>query len=123
MSNAEFNFDAELTRAFALAPEPADEGFAARVSGAVAQRERLRGAAGFGRVAALAVAAGAAAYGALQVVQVLAPQLWTALGPDVAMALTAQAPAIGLGAPMLFMLAAAAATAIGGAVLARENAL
>jgi hypothetical protein len=34
-------FDSVLTRAFAEAPEPADEGFSARVSATVAGRERL----------------------------------------------------------------------------------
>jgi hypothetical protein len=112
------DFDAELKRAFALSPEPADDAFVERVGAAVGRRERRRRF-GLGvQLGAMAVGGGAGAFGMSQALQAILPQIQASLGPDLLLAMTAQAPVLGLGAPMMMVLTVCAGAA--GAWVARE---
>ncbi|MGE0594835.1 MAG: hypothetical protein AB7P07_00595 [Hyphomonadaceae bacterium] len=80
------DFNAALTRAFAEAPEPADDGFSVKVERAVAKREQsvlwLLTAQGFG----LAAAAAAIVYGLMGVFEIYGMELLAGLGLEVARA-------------------------------------
>jgi hypothetical protein len=80
------HFDATLKRAFAEAPEPEDQGFTVRVSAGVAKRER--GALGWVLAQRVGfVAAGLAiAFGALQFILAIGPQIMASFGLELARA-------------------------------------
>jgi len=106
------DFDAELTRAFALAEEPSDNGFATAVSQRVARVENRRRM-GRGLHATLMGVAGAAgAFALWQVLSMIGPKLAVSAGSDLALLATAQAPAISLGMPLTMLLAAAAGAGV-----------
>jgi hypothetical protein len=113
------DFDATLTRAFALAAEPQDDGFTAAVSQQVAQVEGRRRMGRGARSLMLAGAGGAVAFAVWEVLQVAGAPILAAMGPDLAMLATAQLPTVSLGLPALLLLGAAAG--FGAAWMQRTN--
>lgn len=106
------DFDTDLKRAFALADEPPEDGFAtalaARVAASESRRRMGRGAQGL----LMACAFGAGAFGIWQALQAVGPGLMAAAGPDLAMLVTAQAPIISAGMPVLLVLGAVAGASV-----------
>jgi hypothetical protein len=106
------DFDVELTRAFALADDPADDGFTVALTQRVAHVETRRRM-GRGLHATLMGLAGAAgAFALWQVISAVGPKIAASMGPDLAYLVTAQAPAISLGMPLTMLLGAAAGAGI-----------
>ncbi|MFZ4122615.1 MAG: hypothetical protein ACOYKM_13230 [Caulobacterales bacterium] len=111
--------NAAMRRAFALADEPVEDGFGVKVSAAVASRQRRYRLGAGVRAVAMAVAGAAGGYGLLLVGGVLMPQIQAALGPSLLALVTAQAPMISIGAPLVMLLGAAAGA--GAAYFSRDQ--
>lgn len=123
------DFNSVLTRAFAVAPEPADDGFSVRVSAAVARRERsariFAGIQGVG----IALAGLAVAYGAYVFATTAGGAMLSDAGLEFARAQGVLAPSVsnqaqdwmqslGLGLTQILLIAAALS---GGAVAYRAS--
>lgn len=116
--------DPDLTRAFALMDDPADDGFTAAVAARVSRKEQMRKAARWAQFGAFGLAAVALAYGVAGLIQALGPGLMAELGLGLAEAHGALAGgsfSAGLGAlatPLLLAIAAG----VGGLAVARATA-
>lgn len=126
------DFDALLTRSFAEAHEPVDDGFSVRVGHNVARRESGAKLRMIAQNAGFAVAAAAVAYGLYSVFGTFGQDLLATAGLEVARAHGAlsQAPSVetasrglmqSLGAGTLTSILLAAATLAGGAVAYRAQ--
>lgn len=73
-------FETSLKRAFAEAPEPADDGFVFAVTGAVARREKALQARGVVEAFGMAAGATAVLYGVAQFAIGLAPSMLASAG-------------------------------------------
>ena len=80
------DFDATLKRAFAEAPEPADDHFVHAVSWRVAKREKAAAALAWGQVVGITVGAMAAAFCLLTMLVPMAPSLMASFGLELAQA-------------------------------------
>ncbi len=118
------DFNAHLTRAFAEAPEPADEGFVLAVSGAVARKERMAELLAWAQVLGLAVAAMAVATGVFMMLQPMMPEVMASVGLLFAQAhgaaMNAQLAATFSGAALTQILLVTAAL-VGGFAVLRSN--
>jgi hypothetical protein len=106
------DFDAELTRAFALTDDPADDGFANALGARLAQVEGRRRIGRGVRASLMAVAGSAGAFALWQIMTVAGPKIANAIGPDLALLVTAQAPMVSLGMPLTMLLGAAAGAGV-----------
>jgi hypothetical protein len=115
-------FDTELKRAFAEFDQPVDDGFSVAVTARVARRERLASAGAMGRQVAVGLACVALAFGGLELVRAVGPQLMASLGLELARAHGALSQADGIQPSALLtamsggltQILLAAATAVGG---------
>lgn len=80
------DFNSLLTRAFAEAPEPADDVFVVKVSAVVAKRERMSKAITAAQICGWTIGAVAAAYGVWSIALMFAPQMMASFGLEIARA-------------------------------------
>lgn len=128
------DFNATLTRAFAEAHDPADDGFSVNIGHAVARRERMAKVMAGVQAAGATVATAAVAYGLWSAFSGFAPDLMASAGLELAKAHGAitQAPTVATSASVIgstFMNAIGAglsqimmvtAVVVGGAVAVRS---